>query len=240
MRIGVICEGPTDFVVMRSFFTSDLAGDIHGLEFDLIQPALDNTLPGGWSQVLYWLENNPPENRNSLYRKGQSLFLEESEDEKFDALIFQIDTDIIGEPGFERYCEDRGVIALRPQLPTERANFVRHVLINMSANTSLDQALNSGEIPIAIVEACETWVVAAGVDGCDAESMSPNETCDNFGRVLAKHSGQPERESYRKINKNVQSRQRLCSQLCRHCTPRGRATHYDISLSHIRRATIGN
>lgn len=239
MRIGVVCEGPTDFVVMRSFFAKDLRKDFGPIDFQIIQPALDNTLPGGWSQVLYWLENNPPENRSSLYLKGQSLFLRENEDVKFDALIFQIDTDIIGEEGFEKFCRDRGLTASKPVEPDRRADLIRGILVSISSRSSIGEAIGASEVPIAIVEACETWVVAAGISDCNAEAMTAEETRNNFGKVFARLSGQKERKSYKNINKNVKSRKRICSKLCEKATPRGRAAHYDLCLEHIQQAIRG-
>lgn len=236
MRIGVICEGPTDFVVMSSFFLKDLTGEFDGIEFSIIQPALDNTLPGGWSEVLHWLENNPPENRSALYRKGQSLFLIEDDAQKFDALIFQMDTDIIGEPGFEKFCQARGLAVSRPVSPAERADFIREVIIHLAGTDTIERTIGGGEIPIAIVEACETWVIAAGMDECVAEELNPEDTCNNFGKIFARYSNQPEKSTYNKINKSVKSRRRVCEKICERGTPKGRAVHYDLSLQHIKKA----
>ncbi|WP_321342237.1 hypothetical protein [Breoghania sp.] len=237
MKVGVICEGPTDFIVMKSFFTKDLSEHFQEIEFFLIQPALDNTLPGGWSQVLYWLENNPPENRTALYRRGQSLFLNEEDDKKFDALLFQMDTDIIGENGFEKFCSDRGLAPQNPCAPKERANFIRGVLISLAAYETIDDAISSGETPIAIVEACETWIVAAGTEGGgDAEKLLPADTCNRFGRILAKTIGERPQKKYAKINKSPKTREKLCKELCTSCTPKNKSYHYDLSLSHIKQA----
>ena len=64
MGIGVICEGPTDFVVIEAFIKAFLFGKNIETKIVSIQPTMDNTREGGgWSNLLLWLKNNPPQTR---------------------------------------------------------------------------------------------------------------------------------------------------------------------------------
>lgn len=65
MRVGAVCEGPTDYYAIESFFRQALWED-NGIkaEFVPIQPEMDSIIPeGGWGRVLGWLNNNNPEYR---------------------------------------------------------------------------------------------------------------------------------------------------------------------------------
>jgi hypothetical protein len=236
MKIGLVCEGQTDYITMVSFLSAELSRLGHSAEFDLIQPALDNSLPSGWTQVFYWLEQNPLKNRNALYRRGNSLFSIDDEDDKFDILAFQIDTDIIGEDSFERFIEKRGITPIRPSSAICRGKFIRNLICQFSGHSSVGSALESKDIPIALVESCETWVVAAAADCDDAESLSPEELCNRFGEVVAAQSNQPPQSSYASINKTMKTRRRVCSSLSKSASPAGKAPHFDQTVDELGKA----
>ena len=100
MRVGVVCEGATDFVAIDAFFGQSLAD--HGIEAEFvpIQPEKDKTSPeGGWGNVLHWLQKN-----GNYMRKcasgGQSLANAERG---------------VGMSGYGWICrQDRGLNRLRP------------------------------------------------------------------------------------------------------------------------------
>ena len=53
MRVGVVCEGPTDFFAIESFFGHALENDQIDAEFVRVQTKSDNTnSEGGWGNVL--------------------------------------------------------------------------------------------------------------------------------------------------------------------------------------------
>ncbi|MCK4712560.1 MAG: hypothetical protein KAT26_06735, partial [Marinosulfonomonas sp.] len=70
MRIGVVCEGPTDFIAIKEFLGASLAKRHINSTFISIQPDPDNTLGDGWTRVFYWLENNLPQSRIKSYFDG--------------------------------------------------------------------------------------------------------------------------------------------------------------------------
>ena len=53
MRVGVVCEGPTDFFAIESFFGHALKNDQIDAEFERIQPTLDNTNPEGGAMFYF-------------------------------------------------------------------------------------------------------------------------------------------------------------------------------------------
>jgi hypothetical protein len=90
MKVGVICEGPTDFIAIEEFFGAAMAeNDVH-CEFTSVQPNMDNTRPtGGWGNVLNWLLKNSPDARALRYF-GSGLFSISSA--SYDALLIQMDS----------------------------------------------------------------------------------------------------------------------------------------------------
>ena len=69
MRIGVICEGPTDVHAIVNFLGASLTDRGVDPVFVTIQPESDRTKPmdGGWHAVLRWLIGNPPDSRVPSY-----------------------------------------------------------------------------------------------------------------------------------------------------------------------------
>lgn len=96
MRIGIICEGPTDEPAITNFLKASLTYRDITPEFVLIQPDNDRTKPsdGGWHAVLNWLLNNPPKSRIATYLSG-GLFDDGLSAKRCDVLVFQMDSDIL-------------------------------------------------------------------------------------------------------------------------------------------------
>jgi hypothetical protein len=235
MQIGVVCEGPTDFLTIRSFLEVEFSKIQKTVNFVIIQPALDNTLPGGWSQVLYWLENNPKDLRSAIYLKSDSLFLSDDSTKKFDALLFQIDTDIIGEQGFEKFVTDRNIQVLRPIAPIERGEYVKRIIQMLAGHSDDHNEFAAKEISLAIVECCETWLIAAELPINEPEALQGQDLKDNFGKVMANFSGNPDQGKYTSMNKRVVTRQKLCENISKRSSPLGRAYQYDDVFKKINR-----
>lgn len=233
MRVGIVCEGQTDYITMKSFLSAELTNKGKTIEFDLIQPALDNTLPGGWSQVAYWLEQNPLANRNAVYLKGQAVFSLEEDDRKFDVLIFQIDTDIIGETGFENFISQRGIDPVRPISPVDRSKFIQEIINKLAGHASLSVALTAKEVPIALVESCETWIVAAASSVEGAETLTTDELRNSFGAVVAQETGHPVMPEYQTTNKKVKTRVKICESLSKKASPATKAPHFDQAVHNL-------
>ena len=100
MRIGVICEGPTDFVAIEHFFGAALADKNLNTTFVSLQPDMDATQShGGWTLVEAWLANNPPDTRIHRYFGG-GLFANNLDTKQCDIFLIQIDSDILDDESF--------------------------------------------------------------------------------------------------------------------------------------------
>ena len=66
------------------------------VEFVPLQPDPDATSPeGGWTHVLLWLENHPPDSRIPQFFTG-GLFGGDLAQEPLDGILVQLDSDILG------------------------------------------------------------------------------------------------------------------------------------------------
>lgn len=227
LRIGVICEGQTDFVAIKIFLEDEFTRRKRSVIFDMIQPAFDNSLPSGWSQVLLWLENNELPFRSALYMKGDSLFAVEDEESKYDALLFQMDTDIIGEAGFEAFISKRNLSYTPPGNNVDRGNVIRHILLSIGGHASDAVSLSHNEVMAPIVESSEAWILAAENVTNHPESLIGQPLIDAFGALVARSSGQIPKASYTSINKTTKTRKRICNLIVKSSSPTGRSHHYD-------------
>lgn len=233
LRIGVVCEGQTDFAAIKIFFEDEFSRTERNVTFDMIQPAWDNTLPSGWSQVLLWLENNEIPLRSALYLKGDSLFATEDQDAKYDALLFQIDSDIIGEASFEAFIRKRNIVYAPPADNVDRGNVIRHVLLSIGGHASDADSLRHKEVMAPIVESSEAWILAAEKIANDPENLIGQPLIDAFGALVARSSGQAVKASYVSINKTTKTRKRICNLIVKNSGPAGRSHHYDEVVQKI-------
>lgn len=227
MRIGVICEGQTDFLAIKIFLEKEFLLLGQNFVFDMIQPAFDNSLPSGWPQVLLWLENNEMTFRSALYLKGDSLFAVEDEEAKYDALLFQMDSDVIGEQSFEGFIEKRKISYAPPVNNVDRGNVIRHVMLAIGGHASDAEALHHKEVMAPVVESSEAWVLAAENIANNPEVLIGQPLINEFGALVGRCSGHAPKPSYGSINKNTKTRGRICKAIARASTPAGRSHHYD-------------
>ena len=128
MKIGVICEGPTDFVAIWAFLGHALKKFGMSPEFKDIQPNLYNSvLEGGWTLVLRWLGQNNLQDRRMRFFYG-GLFAANSFPDVFDCLLVQIDTDILDKVVFQnhirKYYPHIDLVNPAPREPKARASSV--------------------------------------------------------------------------------------------------------------------
>lgn len=233
IRIGVICEGQTDFVAIKIFLERELVRLGKHVTFDMIQPAYDNSLPSGWPQVLLWLEGNELPFRSALYLKGESLFEIEDEEAKFDALLFQIDSDIIGHSSFETFIRKRAISYAPPKNNIDRGNVIRHVLLSIGGHASDAASLSHKEVMAPIVESSEAWILAAENVASNPEYLIGQPLINAFGALVARSSGQAPKANYSNINKTTKTRKRICNQIAKTSSPAGRSHHYDEVVKKI-------
>jgi len=215
LRIGVVCEGLTDFHAIECFLGH--AASERGLivEFVPIQPVADQTSSdGGWGNVLLWLSNNPPSFRIQKYFGG-GLFGGDLSSPTLDGILIQLDSDILGQASFSSFVEDRyGIAASNPPSPPTRADAIAAILERASGIAEMTEADVKRHVIAPAVESTEAWCVAAfsGQPG-DFEALAGQELIDAFMTALEVSEGNPATLPYAVINKSVRRRKTMCSQL---------------------------
>lgn len=209
MRIGVICEGQTDFVAIKEFLGASL--NKHGIDttFIPIQPNPDNTSKGGWTHVFSWLKENPPQVRVQNYF-GRGIFAGGSP-KQCDALIIQMDSDIIDESGFISFLEGEDISVTSGTTPIERGNEIERLLKIFSNVAELTGIDHDRHVLAPAVESSETWCIAAFCrPTVDPETLKGKQLDIAFGAILARSESRPPNPWYGKPDKSVGRRQRYC------------------------------
>jgi hypothetical protein len=212
MRIGVVCEGPTDYHAISLFFQAALFSYGINAHFLPIQPVMDNTNPvAGWGNVLLWLKNKPPSSRVQQYFAG-GLFGGPLSMEPLNCIILHLDSDILADASFCTYVSDTyGYVVANPPASNDRADQIRHVL-SLAAN--FDQLTNgdkSRHVFAVAVEATEAWCVAAFKMPIEnTETLVGQALIDEFMSALERSEGNDPNPPYARINKSVKRRKRFC------------------------------
>lgn len=212
MRVGVICEGQTDFVAIEAFFRSSLSSLNIVSEFVAVQPTMDNTLPkAGWGNVLLWLNNNPPTTRIAKYFGG-GLFGGDLNFTPLDCLLIQLDTDILENESFQNYVREQyNWNTATPAESSERAQQIISVLRLAWREQDLTVADKNRHIPAPAVESTEAWCIAAfNAQPVNCEDLSGQLLVDKFMSALEISEGRPPTLPYAKINKDTNRRRRFC------------------------------
>lgn len=212
MRIGVVCEGPTDYLAITHFLGTALSEKHIDPTFIQLFPDLDRTRPeGGWPNVLLWLDRNPPAARiQSLF--GGGLFSGALSTEPLNAILIQLDTDILGCDDFSNYVQKLyGYEVTNFEEPSERASEVRQVLMLAAKFEDMSNADQVKHVIGPAVEATEAWCVAAfhPVDQ-NAELLRGNDLMNAFMNVLERSEGREPQDTYANIDKSVRRRKIFC------------------------------
>ena len=217
MRIGVVCEGPTDFHAIKSFFGHSLTRQQVQPEFVDIQPILDATQPnGGWANVLSWLQDNPPGYRIPKYLIGP--FADDLSSQPLDCLLIHLDSDVLGNKSFESHLKKQHqYTAKNPGAPAERAEEIQSIIAHVGQFSAMTKADGDRHIPAPAVESTETWCVAAFTKRKqNFESLSGQQLINAFMSALERSEGkQPETSYGREANKDVPRRKKYCEQFAK-------------------------
>lgn len=214
MRVGVVCEGPTDFVAIESFFEHALSCDGIDAQFVPIQPEADSTNPkGGWNKVLLWLNRYDPAYRIENYFGG-GLFEPPHDKPIYDALLIQLDSDILGEPSFTGYVQKKYKLALEnPVDVQERADEIRVVLRRAAQLDEMTQYVAQHVIAPA-VESTEAWCVAAfSMPTPNCELLNGCNLKNAFMCAFELSEGRVPSPPYSRVDKNQKRRKKF---LARH------------------------
>lgn len=233
MRIGVICEGQTDFIAIETFLGTALKKQTIDAAFIPIQPSPDNTSDGGWARVLHWLQQNPPKSRVDAYLSG-GLFAGNLSGQQCDVFVIQLDSDILGDAGFSAKLNDMGIKVNVPTITTERGEEIARILnelCNLGGINAIDQRKH---ILAPTVEASETWCIAAYEHMAgDPEELQAQALHDAFGSVLARSEGRVATLPYGKPDKSVSRRQSFCNRHKNSIFIELQATHFKQLLDKV-------
>jgi hypothetical protein len=212
MRIGVICEGPTDFYAIESFLGHSLSENGINANFIALQPAMDRTQPeGGWGNVLLWLKNNPPQARIQKYFNGGS-FGGALSTLPFDCLLIQLDSDILGEESFTQYMKTTHNFSPSiPDNPNDRAHEITEVIAHVGQFNDMSKADRDRHLPAPAVESTEAWCVAAfNSQQSEFECLKGGELTNAFMAVCQRSEGRTPQDNYTQIDKSQSRRKTFC------------------------------
>lgn len=213
MKIGVVCEGPTDFVAIESFMGYALEKRGVSAQFKSLFPKHDRTRPeGGWSSLLLWLNNNPPDLRVQRYFRG-GLFAGALASDVLDAVLVQIDADVLDDAGFRRFVMERyGYQVSQPDSSRLRARELETVLRLAAQFASMTEDDVRRHVCAVAVEATESWCVAAfHPQHIAVEELRGTHLTNSFMTVLERSEGRNPQPQYASIDKNTDRRTAYCN-----------------------------
>lgn len=212
MRLGVICEGPSDYPAMVHFVGAALKNQGIDAVFQSLSPNMDKTRPeGGWGSVLTWLNNNPPVTRIQRYFGG-GLFGGELQQELLDAIIIQLDTDIIVNSSFTDFVRSQYGLNIKDHVDPElRAREIVQVITKAANLDILTDADARRHVPFAAVESTETWCIAAfNPQKSGSELLKGLSLTNAFMTALEKSESKSPKLSYQNIDKTYKRREIFC------------------------------
>ncbi|MGB7758011.1 MAG: hypothetical protein WBL23_18320 [Salinisphaera sp.] len=210
MRIGVVCEGVTDFIVIREFLGAALTKRNIAASIFSIQPPPDRTKGGGCTEVLNWLIRMPPKRRRDTFLRG-GLFQSNDPKGDLDFLIIQMDSDVLSDDHFIRFVGKHGVVVSQCTSVADKSAETTRIIEAFSDLNILTQVDIDKHVFAAAVDAIESWCVAAYENRThDPEALTGQDLYDAFGSVLARSLGREPADSYDSMNKKPKTRQRFC------------------------------
>lgn len=209
MKIGVVCEGMTDYHAINYYITAALSKIGVFAEFVALQPAADNTSGGGWSNALTWLIENPSGIRSQLF--GSGLFANSKKLSELDFILIHLDTDILTDTSFSNYLNSRNFQLGSTYSLDEKATEISKVIEHFAGIADDLTGFVDRYITAPIAESSEAWCVAVDAEFAgDAESLSGQLLIDAFGAAFARFNGTLPKANYSSINKRVKSRENYC------------------------------
>ena len=213
MRIGLVCEGPSDVPAIIHFFGSQLRQ--RGIEpnFRNLFPEPDRTrAAGGWSNLMLWLKRNPAKTRIARYF-SEGLFGGDAVQEPLDAIIIQIDADIVEERGFQSYVEaEFGLNIASVATSGERGQALAEVLDAACELSSMVKIDRDRHVSAIAVESTETWCLAAfRAQPEQFEEMRGEVLTNAFMQALEISESRQPQDAYVNCDKDAARRERFCA-----------------------------
>jgi hypothetical protein len=212
LRIGVVCEGETDFIAVKHFLIGLLNEDGIAASIVALQPPMDNTRKGaGWPNMLNWLMQHTPDVREARFF-GPQLFAGAIGGKKCDAIFVQMDTDILGQPDFEaRVLRLFSYRPGNPAAPSMRAVEIDRLLKLCADMDGVRPESVNKHFFCPAVESTESWCVAAyNKHNGDPEELRGVDLYTAFMTALVESEGGLPKLIYDKCNKVQNRRERFC------------------------------
>lgn len=211
MRIGIICEGETDYFAIKNFLGAALLANGVDATFVDLQPIIDATQSeGGWGNIHRWLTSNPPAARVRRYF-GQGLFEDDLDAKACDVFFVQMDCDHIADSSFVKFNLERyeyDLVERSSQI--EVSDLAAEVLALWCGLIELNDGDKARHIIAPAEQSTESWCIGAfrRRDGI-VDSLRDQELVVEFMNVI--HESENRRSMpYTSIDKNIERRQRYC------------------------------
>jgi hypothetical protein len=185
VRIGIVCEGPTDTVVIKVACERYLAELGWQANVFPIQPLRDSTLgeQGGWTMVRTWLLSNNHESR-CLRHFGLGLFANGLDALQCDIIFIHLDSDIIKDAAF-----NEGAPPVMRSPVTDREYVVRK-LADWIGRDNFTDADQHRYVSGVAVQSIETWCLALfKVNAGSIESIDGDQLGKAFNLALLASEG---------------------------------------------------
>lgn len=229
LKIGVVCEGPTDYFAIVQFMGHALKKAGIAAHFIDLQPEMDRTQPqAGWGFVEIWLKDNPVAVRMRRYLGG-GLFDDELDAKVCDLFLVQMDSDVLEEEGFRKHLKHKygySITDLSKSTPADRGAEIWQILWLWSGLGPCTEAERKRHVLVPAVESTETWCVAAfGRTTDELEGLRGTDLATRFMRALLRSEGRTRSNlpSFSTIDKDVGRRRAYCE---RHARGSGRVRQY--------------
>lgn len=212
MRIGLVCEGPSDIPAVEHFLYDQLAKLGIQPTFRNLFPDPDNTRPeGGWGNLFLWLARNPPQSRVVRFFQG-GLFGGEGATEPLDAIVIQIDADIAEDDIFRRFALERFGVAIGECVDASaRASAVSSIAELAADLNELTDVDRRRHVIAVAVESTEAWCVAAfHPQPKQVEELRGSDLTVAFMRALEISEARQPQDWYANCDKDIKRRKNYC------------------------------
>jgi hypothetical protein len=204
--------------------------------FIALNPELDKTRPqGGWGTVLSWIKKHPPASR-SVQFFGQGLFGGALSQPSFDALIFQMDSDVVDDDSFRTHVQNNyGISFSSISDPAARGSIIYDLINSALGITTLTEVDARRHVVSVAVESTEAWCIAASFSTpLDVEAVRGQDLTNAFMKVLIQHEGQAPADNYSDCDKSFHRRERFCERHARFVDRVSQsASHFNKARLHL-------
>lgn len=222
MRIGVVCEGPTDFFAIQYFLGEFLKRKGLNCDFVDIQPELDATQSrAGWGNIERWLTRMAPESRCKRYLCG-GLFENDLDAKACDVILVQMDCDHLSDFSFQKFNSTKyGIDLAGVQGIDEEYEAIERVLEQWCGIAQLADRDAGRHAIIPAQQSTESWCIAAFKRANkDPDTLRGQHLINEFMNVLHQSEGRAVNKfRFSEIDKSIQRRRIFCQKHADSCYP---------------------